>query len=76
MYACVMYCIIVLLYYCIIVLLYYCIIVLSYYCIIVFGCTIYGRSRSCVDRTSRDSLSTDSGSILGMDAKRGDESFE
>ena len=33
MYACVMYCVIVLLYYCIIVLLYYCIIVLLYYCI-------------------------------------------
>jgi len=32
--------------------------------------------RWCVDRTSRDSLSTASGSIVGMDVKRGDEWFE
>lgn len=39
----------------------------------VYACVM--RSRSCVDRRSRESLSTDSGSMLGMDAERGDESF-
>ena len=43
---------------------------------LIFGSTISDRSRLCGDRTSRDSLSTDSGTILGMDARGRDESFE